>query len=94
MKYYTLPQASKKATELQEMFKRDNDPPAYRSILNVIRMYFGMRPKVFYFDKKDKKETAMTDRGEPVILKRVYEEDKPKNDLENRIDEDFTEYRW
>lgn len=51
-KYYTLEAATERAYKNREGFVRDNDAPFCRDLLNLTRMYFGLQPKIYVFEKK------------------------------------------
>jgi hypothetical protein len=63
-KYYTIDQAIEKAAyknnelfskENNELFKRDTNLSFCRGLYNLTRMYFGLKPKIYYFRKEEKK---------------------------------------
>jgi hypothetical protein len=91
MRYYTKEQASKKATKENDFFNRDNNPPFYRSLMNIVRMHFGLEPKLFYFEPKHeihiKRVGVINQRGEYIPLTRVYDDAEP-DDLEKIVYED------
>lgn len=54
MKYYTIDQAVKRAYKNNEAFMIDNNMGFSRGIYNCVRMYFGCKPKRYYFTRKEK----------------------------------------
>lgn len=52
MKYYTIDQAIEKSYREGRAFERAENPSFIRDMLNLTRLYFGYRPKVYTFPKE------------------------------------------
>lgn len=59
MKYYTIDQAVKRSYQTQEIFTKADVTEFYRGIKNLARIYVGLKPKVYYFER-DYNGTART----------------------------------
>lgn len=104
-KYYTLEKISKKATKEQRMFIRDNHTNFLRDSLNLLRMYFCLQPKFYYFpkdttEKKRKYYQKKIDENRLKLNSIDYQEEEKEQTenerkyLESLLDEDDFNYKW
>lgn len=53
-KYYTLDEAVKRNERTKEPYVKDWNIGFCRGFYNLTRFYFGLHPKEYYFENKDK----------------------------------------
>ena len=93
-RYYTLEKAVERSYKNKESFNRDNNTSFVRDSLNVMRLFFGLQPKFYYFDRQPEKIKS----PEPQSFHRNCDEDSPtereKKYLQDLLEEDNEVYRW
>lgn len=91
--YYTLEKATEKAYKEQKSFQRDNNMSFFRDTLNLIRMYFCLQPKFYYFDKKSAEKIKSP---EPQSFHKNDDEysEREKKYLQDLLEEDDFNYKW
>lgn len=52
MKYYTLEKAVMESKKRNKGFQRDIDMNFYYNSYNLVRLFLGYQPKVYYFEEK------------------------------------------
>jgi hypothetical protein len=55
MKYYTLEKAVMESEKIKKGFTREINMNFYYSSYNLLRLFLGYQPKVYYFKKENKK---------------------------------------